>query len=130
MENGQLTLLNCSIQKVNRIIPVEGAIGDSFSVNDIIAIANHVENYYVETNVLPNNVIYNGKSYGLPVISQLLGQAILNYYANNMNDVSVTKLLGNPGSGVGSYNSSINYTQKHIFLILKVLKGRIYTKVY
>ena len=112
VENGQLTLLNCSIQNVNRIIPVEGAIGDSFSVNDIIAIANHVENYYVETNVLPNNVIYNGKSYGLPVISQLLGQAILNYYANNMNDVSVTKLLGNPGSGVGSYNSSINYTQK------------------
>ena len=112
VENGQLTLLNCSIQNVNRIIPVEGAIGDGFSVNDIIAIANHVENYYVETNVLPNNVIYNGKSYGLPVISQLLGQAILNYYANNMNDVSVTKLLGNPGNGVGSYNSSINYTQK------------------
>ena len=122
--NGQLTLLNCSMQDVNRAVATAGAVGDTFGVSDIVAISNYLENYYLDTNALPSSVVYNGKSYTLPDISYLLSRAVLNYYQNNTSNISVTKLLSAPDSGIGSFNSSINYTQAaYIYNANNIQKG-------
>ena len=128
--NGQLTLINCSMQDVNRAFATAVAVGNTFSVSDIVTIANYLENYYLETNTLPSNVVYNGKSYGLPVISYLLGNVVLNYYKNITDNISVTKIFSTPSDGIGSFDSSINYTQAaYIYNSVKLEKWRTYTKI-